>query len=284
MKRETAEHIARYFHGIGESGSAHIAVRRVHSGTPLTQFHQWANNRALIAADSLTRDDGISVICLLIDWKDSGNWYLVACDAKTHAPLCEISHEVGAGLERQLVWKYTPTKRDGRNPERVEYFKRVMGAQQINLAIPSGDRWHSTRFADDILSLVEVRLAADELNETMPQQRDSFPEGELIERLHKARERSAAVVRQAKLQAMERGPLACEVCGFDFEERYGDLGKGFIEAHHTLPLSELTKATETRVQDLALVCANCHRMLHRKRPWISVDGLKELLAPDPSTT
>ena len=33
--------------------------------------------------------------------------------------------------------------------------------------------------------------------------------------------------------------LACEVCGFDFAITYGDLGTGFIEAHHVLPLSAI---------------------------------------------
>ncbi len=46
-----------------------------------------------------------------------------------------------------------------------------------------------------------------------------------------------------------------ERCHFDFVERYGPLGRGFIEAHHLKPLSELTEATVTRTEDIALVCA-----------------------------
>ncbi|MFN8431754.1 MAG: HNH endonuclease [Spirosomataceae bacterium] len=71
--------------------------------------------------------------------------------------------------------------------------------------------------------------------------------------------------------------LWCEVCGFSFVEKYGEVGLGYIEAHHTFPISELTEETQTKPEDIALVCSNCHRMLHRQRPWLSMEGLKGLL-------
>jgi len=49
------------------------------------------------------------------------------------------------------------------------------------------------------------------------------------------------------------------------------LGRGFIQAHHTIPVSELRKESKTKVRDIALVCSNCHRMLHRRRPWLRID-------------
>lgn len=102
----------------------------------------------------------------------------------------------------------------------------------------------------------------------------AFPEGHTLYKMHKFRERNGAVVKAKKLHAAENGELICEVCGFDFEETYGDLGKGFIEAHHIQPLSEYSENDTTTEDDLALVCSNCHRMLHRKRPWITPNELK----------
>jgi 5-methylcytosine-specific restriction protein A len=66
--------------------------------------------------------------------------------------------------------------------------------------------------------------------------------------------------------------LSCEVCAFDFARTYGKLGEGFIEAHHILPLAEAGTAT-TKPADLALVCSNCHRMLHRAKPWLTPEAL-----------
>jgi 5-methylcytosine-specific restriction protein A len=103
-----------------------------------------------------------------------------------------------------------------------------------------------------------------------------FPEGRILYRLHRQRERNAALVKEAKNVAAAVGCLHCIVCGFDFAETYGDLGRGYIECHHTLPISEYIQGQKTKLQDLALVCANCHRMLHRRRPWLSIKELNHL--------
>jgi hypothetical protein len=105
-----------------------------------------------------------------------------------------------------------------------------------------------------------------------------FPEGAEYEIKHKQRERSRALVTQAKAQFIRtHGHLFCEACGFDFRKTYGKVGDGFIEAHHLTPVSELKSGAKTKISDLALVCSNCHRMLHRKRPWLSISALRQLL-------
>jgi hypothetical protein len=106
----------------------------------------------------------------------------------------------------------------------------------------------------------------------------AFPEGKEFYRLHKSKERNKAVIDLAKKKAKDRDPLlCCSVCDFSFLKKYGVIGEDFIEAHHTKPLSETTEEVETKVEDLALVCSNCHRMLHRKRPWLSISNLKSIL-------
>lgn len=109
----------------------------------------------------------------------------------------------------------------------------------------------------------------------------AFPEGRIIYRLHRSRERNRDLVKRRKAQALKKtGTLCCEVCGFDFSKVYGELGVGFIECHHTKPLSEVGE-TNTTPDELALVCSNCHRMLHRRRPWLGLDELRELAAERP---
>lgn len=75
----------------------------------------------------------------------------------------------------------------------------------------------------------------------------------------------------------ENGKLECEVCRFDFVKTYGQLGYGFAECHHTVPVSELTEGHKTKLSDLAIVCANCHRMLHKARPLISISELQTVV-------
>ncbi len=62
----------------------------------------------------------------------------------------------------------------------------------------------------------------------------------------------------------------------DFKAVYGELGNGFAECHHKNPLSLRDENKKTELSDLAIVCSNCHRMLHRKRPWIKIETLKDI--------
>lgn len=106
---------------------------------------------------------------------------------------------------------------------------------------------------------------------------DGVMEGRLLFRQHRARERNRRLVERKKQQVLASvGALACEVCGFDFRITYGERGDGFIECHHIRPLAE-SGLTQTRQADLALLCANCHRMVHRYQPWPSMSELRELL-------
>ncbi|HBO46122.1 MAG TPA: HNH endonuclease [Planctomycetaceae bacterium] len=104
----------------------------------------------------------------------------------------------------------------------------------------------------------------------------AFPEGRVLYRLHRQRERRTDLVRKTKQRAQKAGGLRCTVCAFDFAAEYGEIGEGYIECHHTVPISEYEIGQETRLQDLALVCANCHRMLHRRRPWLTINELSQL--------
>jgi hypothetical protein len=101
--------------------------------------------------------------------------------------------------------------------------------------------------------------------------------------IHLRYERNNGLIRKIKESAIKANPmLNCEVCGFSFFEKYGELGQGFIEAHHKRPLSE-TKETKTTRDDIALVCSNCHKMIHRgisqleDNSIMTIDELKALL-------
>jgi hypothetical protein len=85
---------------------------------------------------------------------------------------------------------------------------------------------------------------------------------------HLAREQNRTLVAQCH----KRDNYRCQVCEMTFREVYGDIGKAFAEAHHIIPLNRLANTVESSVSDLATVCANCHRMLHK------LDGGEEDMA------
>ena len=146
-------------------------------------------------------------------------------------------------------------------------------------------------FASDPSRLAQtanaIRANLSEPNEPNlePIEIDEAEEGRVLTRAHLVRECSRKLVDAKKNEALQTaGRLACEACGFDFKETYGDRGDGFIEAHHAVPLHELLPGTKTRLADLHLLCANCHRMVHSRRPWLTIDQLRHCLRTSAAVT
>jgi hypothetical protein len=102
----------------------------------------------------------------------------------------------------------------------------------------------------------------------------SVSEGSLRLVSHLRRERKRAVVEAKKAAVLgATGRLSCEVCGFDFSATYGSVGEGFCEVHHLSPLSASDESVTTTLADLAVLCSNCHRIIHRSDPMLSVAEL-----------
>ncbi|MFU0831709.1 MAG: HNHc domain-containing protein [Oscillospiraceae bacterium] len=107
-----------------------------------------------------------------------------------------------------------------------------------------------------------------------------YPEGKQLLRKHICRERNPKVIYEAKKKFKEshNGKLFCEACGFSFTDTYGRLGEGFIEGHHKIPVRDLPDGAKTKVEDIIMLCSNCHRMIHRlKASENSLEELRNLL-------
>lgn len=86
--------------------------------------------------------------------------------------------------------------------------------------------------------------------------------------IHLRRERASGLA-QAKKAAFKRehehGRLLCELCGLDPVKAYkSDIGEACIEVHYKLSVADMTPGHSTRLEDLMCLCANCHRVIHRK--------------------
>jgi 5-methylcytosine-specific restriction enzyme A len=128
-----------------------------------------------------------------------------------------------------------------------------------------------------------IRAAAGDLASIAIAEQDEgiteAEEGRLLTRMHRVRERNRELVKRKRAAVLrETGRLAGGACGFDFNDNYGEHGRGFIEVHCLLPLYALAPGSRTRMQDLTVPCANCHRMVHAKAKWLTLLQLKELLA------
>ncbi len=113
---------------------------------------------------------------------------------------------------------------------------------------------------------------------------EMISEGKASERDSVVRKRSKRL-REAAVEHYKKpdGKIYCEVCGFCFEDNYGEIGKDFIEIHHEDPVYQYsTDGFESYIAEAVLklkpLCSNCHRMIHRssKRP-ITIEELKKMI-------
>lgn len=122
----------------------------------------------------------------------------------------------------------------------------------------------------DSLSAAQLTQSPEELSLL-----GTYSEGAAHQVLVNAYERD----RAARQACIDYHGCVCAVCGLRFEERYGELGEGFIHVHHVIPISQLGATYQINpLEDLVPVCPNCHAMLHRPRQRpLSVDELRDLL-------
>jgi len=79
----------------------------------------------------------------------------------------------------------------------------------------------------------------------------------------------------ARQLCIEHYGTSCIICGFNFEVAYGQTGKGFIHVHHLKQIADVGEEYEIDpIKDLRPVCANCHAMLHKKRPAYGIEDIK----------
>lgn len=107
------------------------------------------------------------------------------------------------------------------------------------------------------------------------------PQASVIETRKYAYHRKIERNRTAAKNAKKFHGTICQACTLDFAERYGEIGEGFIEVHHLKPISALEEGIPVKydvASDFAVLCANCHRMIHRMADPSDLEALRKLLS------
>jgi predicted HNH restriction endonuclease len=130
--------------------------------------------------------------------------------------------------------------------------------------------------ASSVLKAIEI----DSFPETDIDANIQGKEGKLLYRTHAYKERDRSFADRAKkhYRAKSGGKLLCVACDLDPTVQYGENGERCIEAHHKIPIEELQPDSITLVEDMAMVCANCHKIIHSRKPCLTIEEVRTLLA------
>lgn len=199
--------------------------------------------------------------------------------------------ELSEFLALLSITENRPTSENFRNPNSVAMKLANFSSsdpEYVGKGLEGGGRLDKEiwkEFADDPVRLgslaASIREGVIELDSTavvVESEDDGFLEGRVLERVHKVRERNRPLVlKKLKKVKAETGRVRCEVCDFDFFEVYGELGEDFAECHHRVPISEMSTPRKTKLEDLSVVCSNCHRVVHRSKPMLSIEQLRDVV-------
>lgn len=204
--------------------------------------------------------EGNTSLILSEDWEYSkkGRKQPAYEQAREHIRLVE---EEGYKLKTFPI-KYSDANKDedGNGPAKIEGFDPVLTSKSLKNV---GNSWYAS---DDTLG----NLLPEEID--TPQQ---YIEGASRQVSVNTYERNA----EARAKCIKHYGYKCAVCSFDFEKYYGNIGKNYIHVHHIVPLSKIKREYKFNpVTDLIPVCPNCHAIIHRTQPALTVEQLRNHLS------
>lgn len=157
--------------------------------------------------------------------------------------------------------EYSDAKKgkDGKGPATIKGFTPVLSEKNL---LKIGKNWYASDASDSNVLAEEIFTP------------EKYVEGAKISVTINAFERNSA----ARKACIKHHGTICKVCKFSFKERYGVIGEGFIHVHHIVPIGLVGKEYKIDpIADLIPVCPNCHAMIHRVTPSLTVSELRNLL-------
>lgn len=226
---------------------------------------QW---QMLLSNEEVFRAEDIEFLTVLYHFED--------CKATAS----EIAHKMGKKYQSLNSLQSIPVKKIMEILPDVNYPKRYNGTVRYwHVLFLGGPAEKKGRYYWKLRPELEIalRIHLEQGEPTMPTEIRDEPgvvhsEGTRTRVWVNRYERSAT----ARKKCIEHYGYQCSVCDLRFEELYGDIGKGFIEVHHLVPLHTIQQTYEVNpIEDLRPVCSNCHHMLHRAN--CSIEELKHKL-------
>lgn len=203
--------------------------------------------------------------------ENSGLWHWETGDYSEYKPVPSMNGYYVPSCDGSDIWPMV----------RVFHFKYIENVANkygwLNIKSQSKHSDKLLSYLKNELGLVSVPFpnygeTEPEIAEQISSKESNLFEGAIKQIMVNAYERNPT----ARKECLEKYGFKCSVCGFDFEEVYGEIGIGYIHVHHLKPLNEINGEYKVDpINDLRPVCPNCHSMLHKAK--FSIEQLREKL-------
>jgi 5-methylcytosine-specific restriction protein A len=233
---------------------------------------QWIE---LLQDESVFKEKDVALVSTLYrckGYKETASNLAKLLGEISHSPLNSQVGRLGKRIVKKLIDVEFPSRKDGS----IRYWHIPFWGEKDKY----GFIWELRPELQEAIRIIENAKPEILSKDVVLPQELGFQNMELYEGNKKlvAVNRYERNIKARQLCLMEYG-FACSVCGFDFEEMYGEIGSGYIEVHHLKPLHEIKKEYQVDpVNDLRPVCPNCHAMLHKAN--LSIEELKAKIKGD----
>ena len=174
----------------------------------------------------------------------------------------EVDGKPLSGIQKEL----------SKNPTLSFEIEALTSESSIQYGLLSGQEENLLRFA---VSLIASVLPIEKVIFRHADEVTGYPEGAVSKVSVNRYERDP----RNRRNAIDIHGHSCLACGFNFQVKYGELGEEYIVVHHTVPVSKMgIDYVVDPAKDLVTLCANCHAMVHRQEPPLSVEELKRILS------
>ncbi len=235
------------------------------------KFMSFRSSKPWISAEKLLRNQS----SMTVFFSEVGGMGLITYQATLHNV---ILHPEKRKAETQKWSRFAITTKedllsDAKTIYVISHCKAVQPFPMTNLIKVSDGKPLSKNFKYSYALVLEeptdIELMPDELLFS-----NQYSEGAVKQILVNYFERNPT----ARQECLDYYGLTCRVCGFNFEEAFGLIGKGFIHVHHLKPLSKIKKGYIVNpIKDLIPICPNCHSMIHKNNPPYKVEKLKAII-------
>ncbi len=236
-------------------------------GTSLTK-EQWID---VLTDEKVTNHKNISILKELYvceEHKSSAGKIAPILGYETHAPLNGIIGSWGRRVVKKIPYRLTK-RSDGSERKWDLFFDGKDNGKDFSWKIKT-----ELIEALEELNLVDEQLYCEEIPKNI---RETLFEGAKKKIIVNSYERN----NKARRLCIKHYGVKCQVCNFDFEKTYGEIGKKFIHIHHLVRISDIKEEYMIDpIEDLRPVCPNCHAMLHKKEPPFTIEELKGMLNID----